>query len=190
MLEPYPNIQDRHSHGDVIVWPLKALCDYIEATERSRAFSTSRSPGGGDDDLARTERKTSVARSCGQAARDRARALHPGTQLIRYGEGDWNDSLQPADPKMRDWMVSSWTVALLYQQIDRYAEVLRRSATMPQAGELRRLAAAMRDDFNRHPHPRRHRCRLRHVRSGGASAELLLHPSDTPHRSRAIRSCR
>jgi hypothetical protein len=32
MLEPYAEIQDRHSHGDVIVWPLKALCDYIEAT--------------------------------------------------------------------------------------------------------------------------------------------------------------
>ena len=23
----------------------------------------------------------------------------PGTHLIRYGEGDWNDSLQPVDPK-------------------------------------------------------------------------------------------
>src|SRR5262249_51768639 len=25
MLEPYSNIQDKHAHGDVIVWPLKAL---------------------------------------------------------------------------------------------------------------------------------------------------------------------
>ena len=32
MLEPYSNIHDRHAHGDVIVWPLKALCDYVEAT--------------------------------------------------------------------------------------------------------------------------------------------------------------
>ena len=32
MLEPYGAIRDRHSHGDVIIWPLKALCDYIEAT--------------------------------------------------------------------------------------------------------------------------------------------------------------
>ena len=32
MLEPYSNIRDRHAHGDVIVWPLKALCDYVEAT--------------------------------------------------------------------------------------------------------------------------------------------------------------
>ncbi|MGH8723154.1 MAG: hypothetical protein ACREU4_14285, partial [Burkholderiales bacterium] len=32
MLEPYAAIRDAHSHGDVIVWPLKALCDYVEAT--------------------------------------------------------------------------------------------------------------------------------------------------------------
>src|SRR4029453_3374701 len=33
MLEPYSSIQDRHSHGDVIVWPLKALNDYLEDTD-------------------------------------------------------------------------------------------------------------------------------------------------------------
>ena len=32
MLEPYSAIQGREAHGDVIVWPLKALCDYVEAT--------------------------------------------------------------------------------------------------------------------------------------------------------------
>ena len=49
----------------------------------------------------------------------------PATHLIRYGDGDWNDSLQPVDPAKRDWMTSSWTVALLYQQLRRYAEILR-----------------------------------------------------------------
>jgi len=46
------------------------------------------------------------------------RRVIPGRHLAAYGHGDWNDSLQPADPKMRDWMVSSWTVALLFQQVD------------------------------------------------------------------------
>src|SRR4029078_3851586 len=27
MLEPYSSIQDKHSHGDVLIWPLKALND-------------------------------------------------------------------------------------------------------------------------------------------------------------------
>jgi cellobiose phosphorylase len=74
----------------------------------------------------------------------------PGTSLIRYGEGDWNDSLQPADPALRDWMVSSWTVALLFQQISRYAQLLQRVGRNKAAEELAGLAEAIRVDFNRH----------------------------------------
>ncbi|MGZ8438352.1 MAG: GH36-type glycosyl hydrolase domain-containing protein, partial [Candidatus Limnocylindrales bacterium] len=36
----------------------------------------------------------------------------PGTTLPAYGHGDWNDSLQPADPALAAGLVSSWTVAL------------------------------------------------------------------------------
>ncbi len=32
-LEPYSFIQAADAHGDIIVWPLKAVCDYIEATD-------------------------------------------------------------------------------------------------------------------------------------------------------------
>ena len=75
----------------------------------------------------------------------------PGTHLIRYGNGDWNDSLQPVDPSMRDWMASSWTVALLYQQLLRYAEILRRAGRSEQGPDHDHdsLASAMRGDFNR-----------------------------------------
>jgi len=103
----------------------------------------------------------------------------PGTHLIRYGEGDWNDSLQPVDPQMRDWMVSSWTVALLFEQLNRYAEVLRRAGRAADAGGPSELAATMRRDFNRYL-----------IRNGtvagygifevdSSQPELLLHPSDT-----------
>ena len=47
-------------------------------------------------------------------------------------------------------MVSSWTVALLFQQLNRYAEVLARAGRDGEAAELSALAAAMRADFNRH----------------------------------------
>ena len=36
--EPYGMIQDPHSHGDIPIWPLKALCDYIECTDDFTAF--------------------------------------------------------------------------------------------------------------------------------------------------------
>lgn len=177
MVEPYAQIRDRHSHGDVIVWPLKALCDYIEATE-DFAILDEPAPWRRDDDLSTTDETAPIAEHVAKLlATVRARFV-PGTHLIRYGEGDWNDSLQPADPSMRDWMVSSWTVALLIQQLARHAEVLDR-AGRPGGADLTALARAMRADFDRHL-----------VRDGivagyaifhpdGGTPELLLHPADT-----------
>jgi 1,2-beta-oligoglucan phosphorylase len=178
MLEPYAAMRDRHSHGDVIVWPLKALCDYIEATN-DFAFLDEPVAWRREDDFEKTACKDPVAAHVEKLLATVRERFIPNTHLIRYGEGDWNDSLQPADPKMRDWMVSSWTVALLYQQLNRYAEVLKRTGASDEARGLSELAAAMREDFSRHL-----------IRDGAvagyalfdpdhAQPELLLHPSDT-----------
>lgn len=176
MLEPYSNIRSGDSHGDIVVWPLKALCDYIEAT----------------GDLVILEEKVAWRddKTMGKAPADTI-AIHveklldtvrerfiPGTHLIRYGEGDWNDSLQPADPHLRDWMVSSWTVSLLYEQVVRYSAILRRVGKGDGATALRKIATAMRRDFNKHL-----------IRDGVVAGygifdpthdgvELLLHPDD------------
>jgi 1,2-beta-oligoglucan phosphorylase len=177
MLEPYAAIRDRHSHGDVIVWPLKALCDYIEATN-DLAFLDEPVAWRREDDFEPTVHKDPVAAHVEKLLATVRERFIPGTHLIHYGEGDWNDSLQPADPRMRDWMVSSWTVALLFEQLTRYAEVLKRAGRKDQAAGPGELAAAMRADFNRHL-----------IRDGtvagyalfdprGGEPELLLHPSD------------
>lgn len=178
MLEPYSSIQDRHSHGDVIVWPLKALCDYVETTN-DLAFLDESIHWRREDTFERTERKDSVARHVDKLLATVAERFIPGTHLIRYGEGDWNDSLQPADPKMRDWMVSSWTVALLFQQMRRYAEVLRRAGWNDEAGGLSRLAAEMCRDFNRFLVRDDTVAGYGLFEPGSGRPELLLHPSDT-----------
>jgi cellobiose phosphorylase len=177
MLEPYAGIRDAHSHGDVIVWPLKALCDYLEATD-DLAFLDEPVAWRREDDLETTERRDPIAVHVDKLlATVRARFI-PGTHLIRYGEGDWNDSLQPADPQMRDWMVSSWTVALLFQQINRYAEVLGRAGRSGEAERLSELAAAMRADFHRHLIRAGTVAGYALFTPGGKEPELLLHPSD------------
>ncbi len=177
MLEPYRQIRDRHSHGDVIVWPLKALCDYLEQ--------------GGDlalldeplpwtrDDFELSERRDPVSvhvETLLAAVRER---FIPGTHLIRYGLGDWNDSLQPADPAMRDWMVSSWTVALLYQQIDRYGRILDRAGRRGEAAGLAELAGSMREDFNRRLMPGGTVAGYALFKPEGGDPEWLLHPGDS-----------
>ena len=176
MLPPYSNIRDSHSHGDVIVWPLKAVCDYVEATN-DLAFLDEPVAWRRPDGAASNGQDTIATHIDKLIAACRHRSI-AGTELMRYGEGDWNDSLQPVDPRLKDWMVSSWTVILFFQQIVRYIEVLRRAGRDEAAGELSGLAAAIRDDIDRHL-----------IRDGtiagyglftpeGGPPELLLHPTD------------
>jgi cellobiose phosphorylase len=79
---------------------------------------------------------------------------------------------------MRDWMVSSWTVALLFQQLNRYGDVLKRAGQRDEAMRLSELAAAMREDFNRHLIRDGTVAGYALFASGGSEPELLLHPSD------------
>jgi 1,2-beta-oligoglucan phosphorylase len=176
MLEPYSAIQDREAHGDVIVWPLKALCDYLEATG-DFGFLEERLPWRGDATLERTAATATVTAHVQKLLATVRERFVQGTHLIRYGHGDWNDSLQPVDPGKRDWMVSSWTVALLYEQLSRYAALLRRAGRDP--GEVLALGAAVREDFSR--------LLLRDgIVAGyaifspqGGAPQLLFHPQDS-----------
>ena len=178
MLEPYSEIQDTHSHGDVIVWPLKALCDYIEATN-DLAFLDQPVAWRREDNFEKTSDKVPVRVHVDKLLATVRERFIPGTRLIRYGEGDWNNSLQPADPHMRDWMVSSWTVALLFQQLARYTEVLRRAGRNGEADGLSELADAMREDFDRHLLRDGTVAGYALFKPGREEPELLLHPSDT-----------
>jgi cellobiose phosphorylase len=177
MLEPYANIRAGESHGDIVVWPLKALCDYLEATD-DLGFLDETVSWRADDTMARTDEAVTIADHIEKLLATVRSRFIPGTSLIRYGEGDWNDSLQPADPHLRDWMVSSWTVSLLYEQVVRYAALMERIGKIDQAKALAEMASAMKLDFNRHL-----------IRDGIVAGyglfdpshdgvELLLHPED------------
>ncbi len=177
MLEPYSAIQDKEAHGDIVVWPLKALCDYVEATG-DFALLDERIVWRRDDDFQTTVHADPVAAHVAKLIATVREQFIPGTHLVRYGNGDWNDSLQPVDPAKRDRMTSSWTVALLHQQLRRYADVLRAAGRPAAAKDHDALAAAMKKDFTR--------CLVRDgVVAGyaefgpeGGPPELLLHPSD------------
>lgn len=178
MLEPYSPIQDRHAHGDVIVWPLKALCDYVEATG-DLAFLDEKVAWRDEQDFTRTERQDPVSAHIDRIVAVVQERFIPGTRLLRYGEGDWNDSLQPVDPHLRDWMVSAWTVALLIQQLGRWAAVLDRAGRSARAREIEALAGAMHWDLERHLLRDGVLAGYAVFNPDGTVAELLLHPSDT-----------
>ena len=178
MLDPYSVTQDRESHGDVIVWPLKALCDYIEATG-DFAFLDEAIAWRRADNFDKTAHAEPVTAHIDKLIETVRARFIPGTNLVRYGNGDWNDSLRPVDPTKRDWMTSAWTVVLLYEQLRRYAEILRQAKRAPKrAKELDALAAAVRKDFNAYLIRDGVVAGYGVFRPEGGEPDVLLHPSD------------
>ena len=176
MHPPFGFIRQEHAHGDIPFWPLKAVCDYIEASndfsilEESVAYharpnSSDRRP---DESLLKH-----VDLIIGNY---RGRCL-PGTALINYGDGDWDDTLQPADPALRSTMVSSWTVGLVFHAFRLWREVCNRGGHPERADVMTPLLSAIQRDF-------RHLLIVDGQTCGFAIQEhdkfrLLLHPSDT-----------
>jgi cellobiose phosphorylase len=78
-----------------------------------------------------------------------ARRVIPGTRLAAYGNGDWNDSLQPVDRTLADRLCSAWTVTLHHQTMATLAAVLRAAGGTALAASLDASLAAIRDDFQR-----------------------------------------
>ena len=115
----------------------------------------------------------------------------PGTHLIRYGEGDWNDSLQPADPKH---------ARLDGEQLDGGAALpadppLRRGTAPRRPGErsandLSELADRDAARFQPPPHPRRHGRRLRPVRRPAGTSRNSCFTRATRAPASATRCCR
>jgi 1,2-beta-oligoglucan phosphorylase len=175
MFDRYREVRAAGSHADIIHWPIKALCDYIEASndvsildarvgytdERTKAIGAAT-----ETIFAHTERQiAAIERGC-----------LPGTALPVFAGGDWEDTLQPADPDMARRMVSAWTVELAFQTLDRYRAVCERAGKGAMAERLARFCARMRADFNRDLVADGVVAGLAHFRPDGI--EYFLHPRD------------
>ena len=164
-----------HAHGDVLIWPLKALCDYLEHTNDG-AILHERVPYTDDETFQphRSRRKRSSSTCDRLLAEDARSSSCPALALPRYGDGDWDDSLQPADPMLRERMVSAWTAELMYQTLRRYA------AALAHFGERDRAAAAhaMADD-DRSGLPASHDARTASSRASRSSTTTPPRPSST-----------
>jgi 1,2-beta-oligoglucan phosphorylase len=162
------------SHGDIVFWPLVALAQYLLASgdagilDAPAPFFDPAGPEAGE--------RATVWEHIERAFTVIGRRLIPGTKLAAYGHGDWNDSLQPADPALRDHMCSAWTVTLHFQALTTLAQALRSAGRGAQAEPLERQAEAVRADFQRLLLPDG-------VLTGyavfeGAGIRYLLHPRD------------
>jgi len=140
-------IRPGDSHGDIVFWPLVVLAQYLQASGDSAIldepirFFDSRGPEAGE--------QATVWQHVQRAFSLIEKRLIPGTALAAYGHGDWNDSLQPADPVLREHMCSAWTVTLHFQTLGALARALRAIGRADDAKPLETQAQAVHRDFQR-----------------------------------------
>jgi cellobiose phosphorylase len=168
-------IRPTDSHGDIVFWPVLALARYLLATEDTSildAVVPFFDPAGEE----RAERATVWGHVERALAVIGARVI-PATQLAAYGNGDWNDSLQPADPTMRERLCSAWTVTLHHQTLATLAAALRSVGRGAGAAPLDALAAGVRREFERWLLPDGTLAGFAYFHPDGR-VDYLLHPRD------------
>lgn len=185
MFDRYHRVQQEESHGDIIVWPLKLLGDYIAATGDTSILETELSYTDHHTFELTEDKQTLYRHVQKQMDYIRTHFLH-GTRLSAYGDGDWDDTLQPASAELRTFMVSSWTVALTYQAVRQLGTLL---ASFPAADnaskeraafgvELLKLAEGISEDFHRYMNPDEIIPGFLYMEDP-AHPDKWLHPTDT-----------
>ena len=141
------NIRPGDSHGDIVFWPLLALAQYLLASGDA-ALLDQELPffhPEGDDRAEVAPIRVHLERALGVIRNRRI----PGTELASYGHGDWNDSLQPVDPAMRERLCSAWTVTLHFHTLATLAEAFGYLGLDAESAQYRAMAERVRTDFQR-----------------------------------------
>jgi len=168
------NIRPGDSHGDIVFWPVLALAQYLAASEDASILDEVVPFFAERDELA--ERDT-IGKHVERALAVIRNRLIPGTHLAAYGNGDWNDSLQPADPAMRERLCSAWTVTLQYQTLTALAGAFHHLGLLEPVADIEALAKQVLEDFQRLLIVDGILTGLAHFRGDGR-VDYLLHPRD------------
>ncbi|MDR0297405.1 MAG: cellobiose phosphorylase [Streptococcaceae bacterium] len=145
MFDEYASIFAEESHGDVIVWPLFALAEYLEQTSDFDILFE-QLPYVSRATKKFTHEKSPLRQHLQKELQFIKTHFLPGTHLSIYGNGDWDDTLQPANDKLKKQMTSSWTDALTYQALKKLAGVMKLIQPL-EAAELDALAQLIKADF-------------------------------------------
>lgn len=173
MFDNYYRIQAHESHGDIVIWPLRILALYLKATQ-DYSMLDEKVPFMSKQQNAFVHFEKTLLDHITETLNCIERSYIPNTHLPRYGGGDWDDTLQPANHDLTEKMVSGWTIALLYDALNTLSIEL---ADHPISKRLTAMKSDMQQDYNRYM-----------VKQGvpagfivfndDQSIDYLLHPSD------------
>ena len=148
MFDQYHPFQMDESHGDIVVWPIKVLSDYLASTGDYELLQQ-KVPYTNRENFEFTFEKATLLEHVKKEIQYIQDHFLHDTHLSAYDDGDWDDTLQPANEQLKKYMVSSWTVALTYQAVNQLAKVLV-DVDKSEAYVLKSLAEAIQSDFNQY----------------------------------------
>ncbi|MDD2198003.1 MAG: hypothetical protein PHW91_12545 [Bacteroidales bacterium] len=175
MFDSYTNIRANEAHGDIAYWCLLGLCSYIK-TSGDFDILNEKLPYFSKENKSSSE-KTPLAEHVDRLIKMVVESFIPGTALVPFGGGDWNDSLQPVNEELAHKMISSWTVEMNYQAFMQVQQVYALTKKTEKAKDLKDICNRIKSDFNKHLIKNGVVAGYGIVESGG-SISVLLHPSD------------
>ena len=180
MFDQYNTIQQEESHGDIVVWPLKAVADYILTTGDVAVLDRPIPYTSIEKSFAFTEEKFTLFAHLERQVQHIIDNLVPGTHLSCYGDGDWDDTLQPANQALRENMVSGWTIPLTLQTLKTMNKALEGQTQYAEfASQISNLAEKMEADYRKFLIKDGVITGFLHFPEGDIEQpEYLLHPSD------------
>ena len=175
MFDSYSSVRACDYHSDIFHWCLVALSAYLRTTG-DVDFLDEVLPYYHTDGVDAAE-KTPLSEHVDRLISMITASFFPGTSLVPFGGGDWNDSMQPVSHKVATRMISTWTVELNYQAFASYQAVCAAAGRSEQAEALKVICENIKADFNKYL--------VREATVSGhglleenGSISLLLHPSD------------
>ncbi|EOL44221.1 GH36-type glycosyl hydrolase domain-containing protein [Enterococcus caccae] len=145
MFDRYEKQKADESHGDVIVWPMKIVADYLAKT-KDFAILDKKIPYSDRATFLKTDETETLFEHVKKEIQFIENNFLEGTYLSCYSDGDWDDTLQPYDNKLKKYMASSWTVALTYQVIKKLSYLLT-EIDQTYGDHLVKLAENIKNDF-------------------------------------------
>jgi cellobiose phosphorylase len=148
MFDSYSHIRAHEAHGDIMYWCIIALGNYIKVTGDLKILDEAL-PYFPKNEKSKPK-KTLLSEHVERLIRMIVDSFIPGTALVPFGGGDWNDSLQPVNRDLAQRMISSWTVEMNYQAFRNYQKVYELSGELEKAKDLELICQRIKADFNRY----------------------------------------
>lgn len=148
MFDKFTNIQQLESHGDIIVWPMRTLALYLKTTgdysilDEKIAYTKK-------EDFSYTTTKETLLEHIKKEVKYIVNTFIEGTSLPCYGEGDWNDSMQPANKALRSSMVSGWTSILAFETFTMFANEIK-TIDSEYSEYLSNISMNIKEDYNKY----------------------------------------